>query len=101
MPHSEVIDTLADLISINSVNPAYDSAHSEEQIQKYVLDYFRAHEIEAWEQPVLPGRPNVIGKLAGRNFSRRIVFEAHCDTAGVEGMTIPPFDPQTDVPLNK
>ena len=92
--YPELIDTLADLIRINSVNPAYDAAHSEAEIQRFVLDFFKTREVEAWEQPVLPERPNVIARLAGRNSSRRIVFEAHCDTAGVKGMVIPPFDPQ-------
>ena len=94
MAHSELIDTLADLIRINSVNPAYDPAYSEAEVQRFVLDFFKSRGIEAWEQPVLPGRPNVIARLAGRNSSRRIVFEAHCDTAGTEGMVVPPFDPQ-------
>ena len=92
--HSELIETLADLIRINSVNPAFDPTHSEAEVQRFVLDFFKTREIEAREQPVLPGRPNVIARLAGRNSARRMVFEAHCDTAGVEGMVIPPFDPQ-------
>jgi acetylornithine deacetylase len=33
----------------------------------------------------------VIGILPGRVPGKRIVFEAHCDTAGIEGMTVPPF----------
>ena len=94
MAHTELIDTLADLIRINSVNPAFDPAHSEAEVQKFVLDFFKTREIEVWEQLVLPGRPNVIARLPGRNPSRRIVFEAHCDTSGVGGMVIPPFDPQ-------
>ncbi len=94
MAHTELIDTLADLIRINSVNPAFDPAHSEAEVQKFVLDFFKTREIEVWEQLVLPGRPNVIARLPGRDPSRRIVFEAHCDTSGVGGMVIPPFDPQ-------
>ena len=41
MAHSELIDTLADLIRINSVNPAFDPAHSEAEVQKFVLDFFK------------------------------------------------------------
>jgi len=94
MAHSELIETLADLIRINSVNPAFDPAHSEAEVQRFVQDFFKARGIDVREQPVLPGRPNVIARLAGRNSARRFVFEAHCDTAGVEGMVVPPFDPQ-------
>ena len=94
MANSKLINTLEDLIRINSVNPAFDPATSEADVQRYVLDFFRARGIQAWEQDVLPGRPNVIAKLPGKDPSRRIVFEAHCDTAGVVGMVIPPFEPQ-------
>src|SRR5271157_5342248 len=94
MAYAGLMETLADLIRVNSVNPAFDPAHSEAEVQRFVLNFFKTREIEVWEQPVLPGRPNVIARLAGRNSSRRIVFEAHCDTAGVEGMVVPPFEPQ-------
>ncbi|MGH9401583.1 MAG: M20 family metallopeptidase [Terriglobia bacterium] len=94
MAHAELVNTLADLIRINSVNPAYDREHSEKEIQRYVLRFFRTHGIVASEQGVLDGRSNVIAKLPGKDPARRIVFEAHCDTAGVDGMVIPPFDPQ-------
>jgi acetylornithine deacetylase len=94
MAYSKLINILKDLIRINSVNPAFDPAHSEAEVQKFVLEFFKTRGMEAREQAVLPGRPNVIAKLPGRVTTRRIVFEAHCDTAGVAGMVIPPFDPQ-------
>jgi acetylornithine deacetylase/succinyl-diaminopimelate desuccinylase family protein len=94
MAQSKLIDTLAELIRIKSINPAYDPSQSETAIQQFVKTFFETQGIEVWEQPVFPGRPNVIAKLEGTNPTRRIVFEAHCDTAGVEGMVIPPFDPQ-------
>ena len=94
MAYSKLINILKDLIRINSINPAFDPAHSEAEVQKFVLEFFKTRGIEAREQAVLPGRPNVIAKLPGRVTTRRIVFEAHCDTAGVAGMVIPPFDPQ-------
>ena len=94
MAYSKLINILKDLIRINSINPAFDPAHSEAEVQKFVLEFFKRREIEACEQTVLPGRPNLIAKLPGRDATRRIVFEAHCDTAGVAGMVIPPFDPQ-------
>jgi len=94
MAHSELIDTLADLVRIRSVNPAFDPGSSETEIQKFVRSFFATQGIEVWEQFVFPGRANVIAKLEGTNPSRRIVFEAHCDTAGVVGMVFPPFEPQ-------
>jgi acetylornithine deacetylase/succinyl-diaminopimelate desuccinylase-like protein len=56
-----------------------------------VLDFFRRRGIAAREQSVMPGRANVIGILPGRTPGKRMVFEAHSDTAGIEGMTVPPF----------
>ena len=38
----------------------------------------------------------MVATLPGRDPSARIVFEAHTDTAGVAGMTIPPFDPRLE-----
>jgi acetylornithine deacetylase len=85
------VRTLADLVGINSVNPAYAQGRPEAEIQAYVLDFFRQHDISACEQPAMPGRANVIGILPGRAQGKRIVFEAHSDTAAIEGMTVPPF----------
>jgi len=87
-----VIDTLAGLVRINSVNPAYERGVSEAAIAAYMQHFFRAHEIETIEQTVFSGRPNLITKLPGRDSSRRIIFEVHMDTAGISGMTIPAFE---------
>ena len=38
---------------------------------------------------MLPGRSNVIARLPGRNPDRRVVMEAHMDTASITGMTHP------------
>ena len=92
-PHP-VIQTLADLVSINSVNPAYEGGVPEAEIAHYVEKFFQGRGIETWEQEVFPGRPNLIAKWPGRDPQRRVIFEAHTDTASVGGMTIPPFEPR-------
>jgi acetylornithine deacetylase len=89
-----VIHTLADLVSINSVNPAYAGGQSEAVICEYIRQFFHTRRIETWEQEVFPGRPNLIARLTGRNPDRRIILEAHTDTASVTGMTTEPFDPR-------
>jgi acetylornithine deacetylase/succinyl-diaminopimelate desuccinylase family protein len=94
MAHSAIIQTLAELIRIESVNPAYNPKSSESAIQNQVAKFFHDRGIQAWEQEVLHGRSNVIAKIPGTDSTGRIVFEAHCDTAGVDGMSIPPFDSQ-------
>jgi acetylornithine deacetylase/succinyl-diaminopimelate desuccinylase family protein len=84
--------TLAELVSINSVNPAYALGQPEKQIQQFVHGFFEAQGLETFTQHVMPERENVIARLPGKDSLRRIIFEAHCDTAGIEGMEAP-FSP--------
>ena len=90
---NDVIGILADLVRINSVNPAYHDGVPEAAMAAYIQEFFEKRGIEVSQQTVAPGRPNVLARLPGRDPSRRIVFEAHTDTAGISGMTIPPFEP--------
>lgn len=89
-----LLDTLGDLIRIKSINPAYKGGVPESGVAEYMRRFFAEHGIPSFEQPVFPGRSNIVGGLPGRNKNRRIVFEAHMDTAGVEGMRIGPFTPE-------
>ena len=89
-----LIETLADLVRINSVNPAYPDGAPESAMAVYIRDFFERRGVEVSQQCVFPGRPNVVARLPGRDPSVRIVFEAHTDTAGISGMTIPPFEPR-------
>jgi len=96
MASSTVIETLADLVRINSVNSSYEGGTGEREIATSIRRYFERQGIEVWEQDVFPGagRPNIIARLPGRDPTRRIILEAHTDTVGVQGMTIPPFEPR-------
>ena len=88
-----MIETLADLIRIDSVNPEW-SGPGEAAVADYVRDFFATETgIETIEREVLPGRRNVIARLPGKDPTRRIVLEVHMDTVSVAGMTIPPFEP--------
>jgi acetylornithine deacetylase len=93
---STVLDTLAELIRINSINPAYDNGRPEGEIAAWIEAFFSRRGIETRRQEVAPGRPNLIAVLPGRDPSRRIVFEAHVDTASINGMSIPPFEPRIE-----
>jgi acetylornithine deacetylase len=66
---------------------------SEDELGHYIESFFRRRGIETFRQPVMPGRCNVVARVAGRNPGRRVVLEAHMDTVSITGMTIPPFDP--------
>ncbi len=87
-----VIDTLADLVRINSVNPAYGDGGTEANLAPLVRHFFAQRGIETFDQEVFPGRPNVIARLPGKT-QRRLVLEAHMDTVSIKGMSIPPFEP--------
>ncbi len=89
-----VLSTLEDLIRINSVNPAFAGGCPEAEIQNWIHRFFHREGIAVESVDVLPGRPNVIATLPGRDRSRRLLLEAHVDTAGIENMRCRPFDPQ-------
>lgn len=92
MSQSTVLETLAGLVRINSINPAYDNGVPEAGVANYVREFFAGRGVETWEQQVHPGRSNLIARLPGRG-AGRVVLEAHMDTASINGMTIEPFDP--------
>ena len=89
-----VIQTLASLVRINSVNSFYEGGPGEREIATWVRQFFEHRGIVAWEQEVFPNRPNIIARLPGRDPSRRVILEAHMDTVSVKGMGIPPFEPR-------
>ncbi|HWB95731.1 MAG TPA: M20 family metallopeptidase [Bryobacteraceae bacterium] len=92
-PAPDVLQVLARLVEINSVNPAYEGGRPECEIATWIASFFAGYGIETWQQQVFPGRPNLIARLPGRDPHRRLIFEAHTDTVNAGGMDIPPFDP--------
>ncbi len=84
--------TLAELVRLNTVNPAYADGGSEENAIPFLRHFFHSRGIQTSEQEVFPGRHNLLARLPGRT-QRRIVLEAHIDTVSIKGMTIPPFEP--------
>lgn len=91
-PASPLIETLSDLVRINSVNPEWGGP-GEGEVAEYVTSFFHRHKIEVEQHEVLPGRPNVLARLPGLDRDRTLLFEAHMDTVGVSDMTIEPFNP--------
>lgn len=90
---SAVLETLAELVAVDSVNPEWGGpgeAAMADRVEAFFAD--GPFEIETVE--VLPGRRNVHVTLPGRDRSRRVVLEAHMDTVSVADMTIPPFEPE-------
>jgi acetylornithine deacetylase len=84
-------DLLADLVSIDSVNPTLvPGGAGEERIAAHVADWLgeRGFEVHLQETDG-PGRPNVIGVLRGTGGGRSLMLNGHVDTVGVAGMDDP------------
>jgi len=96
MPQPPVIQTLADLVRINSVNSSYEGGPGEREIATFVRSFFEQRGIAVGEQEVFPNRPNILARLPGRDSTRCLVLEAHTDTVSVKGMTLPPFEPRIE-----
>jgi acetylornithine deacetylase/succinyl-diaminopimelate desuccinylase-like protein len=87
-----IVKFLADLIAIPSVNPAFappGGPHSgEERVAVFLHERARAAGMDCAYAPVLPGRSNLIVRLApARKARRRILLAPHLDTVG--GLEIP------------
>jgi acetylornithine deacetylase len=91
-----VLETLADLVRIPSVNTSYVDGTGELAVAEYIEHFFAAESIETWRQSVLENRPNVFARVPGRNPHRRMILEAHMDTVSVAGMSIDPWDPKIE-----
>ena len=82
--------TLADLVRINSVNPALEAGGpGEAAAAAYVAGALRKLGLEVQVHEPQPGRPSVVGTLAGKRGGRRLMLNGHIDTVGVAGMPEP------------
>ena len=82
--------TLADLVRINSINPAFSGGTTDERaIVTYLGKAMTALGMEV--QTFVPelSRPSVVGRMRGTGAGRSLLLYAHVDTVGVEGMQEP------------
>ena len=82
---------LQQLVRTPSVNPWEGSGAAEAQIAESVAAWLAQAGLKVEIETVLPGRPNVLGRVAGRDRSRIFLLESHMDTVDVAGMTIDPY----------
>ena len=88
------LSLLADLVSVNSVNPSLvPGAPGEAAVAEVAAQAMRAGGLDVVNQEAAPGRPNVIGVLEGRERGPSVMLCGHLDTVGVEGMR-DPFTPR-------
>ena len=87
---SEIIELLRQLVTIDSINPdLVPGGAGEEQIARFIAEWFERAGLEViWDEPA-PGRPNVIGIARGTGGGRSLLLNAHMDTVGVVGMERP------------
>src|SRR2546421_8677700 len=88
--HARVICVLADLVRIESINPALVPGGSGElRIARYVAEFLKNAGLEAEVVEAAPGRFNAVGVLRGRGGGPRLMFNGHLDTVGVDEMEGP------------
>lgn len=95
----DVIELLSDMIRIDSRNtmpleaPGKRPAH-EEKMADYVEALLRKMGFTTERQYIAPLRPNLIGfHNCGVAGAHTLGLNAHMDTVGTDGMSIPPFTP--------
>jgi acetylornithine deacetylase len=82
--------TLAALVRIDSVNPAFSNGATDESaIARWVGERLGALGLEVSYHEPEPGRTSVVGRLAGAGGGPSLLLYAHLDTVGVEGMPDP------------
>ena len=85
---------LADLVAIDSVNPALvPGAAGEAEIAAYVAAWTRERGLQVTVVDEPPGRPSVVAVARGTGGGASLMLNAHTDTVGVAGMA-GPHDPQ-------
>ncbi|MCL5271159.1 MAG: M20/M25/M40 family metallo-hydrolase [bacterium] len=87
-----VADTLAALVGVNSVNPAYGGPEGgERRAAEWAAGFLRRAGLEPRLAEALPGRPNLRATLEGDGTAPPLLLETHIDTVSIAGMTIDPF----------
>lgn len=87
-----IIETLSDLVKINSINPSLSPiGPGEAEIGSYVAEVLNDLGLHVTTYEIEPGRLNVVGILKGNGSGRSLLLNAHMDTVGVDGMTGDPF----------
>ena len=97
----DVVETLCELVRIPSVNPMGRNVVGEEYYEHRVTNYleqlFRSLGWRYERQCVAPLRENIVARIEGEILPEQggklLMLEAHQDTVPVDGMIIPPFQP--------
>lgn len=98
---TDIVGLLCELVAIPSVNPMGRELTGPEfyetRLTEYLVRFFERLGVPHEVQEVLPGRGNVIARFDPPGADPNgfvLLLDAHQDTVPVDGMTIPPFEPQ-------
>jgi acetylornithine deacetylase len=81
---------LAELVSIDSVNPALvPDGPGEGEIARFVARWAEEAGLGVEIVEPVPGRPSVVATATGRGGGRSLMLNGHLDTVGVAGMASP------------
>src|SRR5690242_6796328 len=82
-----VAEILAQLVSIESVNPNFPGGERGEiGMAAFVTDFCSHHWLAVRHQAVLPGRENVIAELRVPGATRTLLLDSHMDTVSLDQM---------------
>jgi acetylornithine deacetylase len=88
--HAYLVDTLTNLVRINSINPnLVPTGPGEAEIAAYITNALHKLDLEVATHEPEPGRPSVVGTLKGSGGGRSLMLNAHVDTVGVDDMLDP------------
>jgi acetylornithine deacetylase len=83
----ELTELLAELVSLDSVNPSLvPGGAGEREIATYIADWADSNGLEAELLEETPGRPSTLVRARGRGGGRTLLLCGHIDTVNVEGM---------------
>ncbi len=94
MADEQLIQLLRQLVAIPSVNPALaddPAIGSEAPLAQFLADHLAEKGFSIERHEIVPGRPNVVARRGPAAPKRTLLVEAHLDTQGIHGMTVPPF----------
>lgn len=93
-PASEVSRVLADLVSIESVNPdLVPGARGETAIADFCQQWLEARGLEVERLESRPGRPSIVGVARGTGGGRSLMLNGHYDTVSLAGFEGDPLQP--------
>ncbi len=89
----ELIQFTQEIVRIKSVFDPEKFGANEEAVANYIANYLRQEGFEVHIENVVPGRPNVIAFLRGKEPGKTILFEGHTDVVTAGDMDQWNYDP--------